>query len=322
MKTPIKAIKDKVLAGQTITREEALSLLQSAEPEQELFPAASEIRELFHGKKIKICAISNAKSGKCSEDCSFCAQSAHYQTGVDIYPMKSCTALLNEVETANKDYKVSSFGLVTSGKTILSTIELDALAETIRAYPSGVKRCASLGCLSYEQCVKLKAAGLENLHHNLETAASFYPKICSTHSYQDRFETLKNARKAGLNICVGGIFGLGESLEQRVEFAFELLDIDPVGIPLNFLSPIPGTPLADMPLLAPVDALKIIAMFRFVHPKRTLRICGGREKVMQGMHNMIFKAGADAIMTGNYLTTTGRVPADDHKMITELGLHY
>ncbi|MFC1478021.1 biotin synthase BioB [Candidatus Margulisiibacteriota bacterium] len=313
-------LASKSLQNQEITHSEALSILETNDP-YSVFEAANKIREHFKGKKINLCSISNAKSGKCSENCKFCAQSAHYKTAVTPYSLKNKSDILKEIQKAVKN-KAERFSIVTSGKSILSDKEYEIILETIAQYPPVMGKCASLGTLSFKQCKMLKEAGLETYHHNLETARSFYPQICTTHTYEERLETLKNAKAAGLNLCSGGIFGLGETLEQRVELAFALKEVDPDGIPLNFLSPIPGTPLEDMPVLEPLEALKIIAMFRFVHPDKTIRIGGGREKALGNLQPLMFIAGANAVLTGNYLTTAGKTPQDDHEMIKELGLTY
>jgi len=321
MMSILNQLQEKALHQEDLTADEALFLLTSDRPFA-VFAAANEIRDHFKGSHISLCTISNAKSGYCSEDCTFCAQSAHYDTGAVSYPLKSTEVLLAEVKEAQTVNKAENFGLVTSGKRILADKELASVCDTLRHYPAGMGHCASLGTLTYEQCRQLKEAGLETLHHNLETACSFYPQICTTHSYEERLQTLDNARKAGLKLCSGGIFGLGESLEQRVELAFALKQVDPGGIPLNFLSPLKGTPLENQPLLEPLEALKIIAMFRLVHPAKTIRIGGGRERILRDLQPLMFIAGANATLTGNYLTTTGKSTREDQQMIRDLGLSY
>ena len=314
-------LKEKALRQQNLNIEEAFFLLEYNNP-LELFWAANEIREKFKGKKINLCSIGNAKSGKCSEDCTFCAQSGHFETGSLAYPLRSTESMITEVIEAQEVNKAERFGIVTSGRRVATDTELATISEMLQEYPIGMGRCASLGTITYEQCLILKENGLETLHHNLETARSFYANICSTHSYDDRYNTLMAGKKAGLKLCSGGIFGLGETLEQRVELAFELKTIDPDGIPLNFLSPVPGTPLESQPLLEPLEALKIIAMFRFVHPTKTIRIGGGREKVLRDLQPLMFIAGANATLTGNYLTTVGKKPEEDQQMIRDLGFVY
>ncbi|MFC1595998.1 biotin synthase BioB [Candidatus Margulisiibacteriota bacterium] len=315
----IASLKEKVFNNINISPDEALGILQTDKC-FDLFAAADDIRTHFKGKSISLCSIGNVKSGKCSEDCKFCAQSAHYQTDTITYPLKSGEAIINEVTLSQTENKAERFGIVTSGKSVLSDKELGVICKVLRAYPPGMGKCASLGTLSYEQCLTLKEAGLETLHHNLETSRSFFPQICTTHSYDERLQTLLNAKKAGLKLCAGGIFGLGETLEQRVELAFELKGVDPDGIPLNFLSPIPGTPLENQLVLKPLEALKLIAMFRFVHPEKTIRIGGGREKALRSLQPMMFMAGANAALTGNYLTTVGKSPKEDQKMVQDLEL--
>ena len=314
-------LKEKILNGDVVTRDEALEILQCDQP-MELFSAANAIREHYFGKRINLCSITNAKSGRCSEDCHFCAQSGHYSTNVAAYPLKSADTLIQEAVTAKTDNHATRFGIVTSGKSTFSDQEMQTIFDACGRYPEAIERCVSLGTLTADQCVKLKNAGVVRLHHNIETAKSFYPKICTTHLYEERIATLENARKAGLELCCGGIVGLGETLEQRVEFAFELNAIAPEDIPLNFLNPIPGTPLEHQPVLAPLDALKTIAMFRFVHPDKTIRIGGGREKALRDLQPLMFLAGANALLTGNYLTTAGKNPQADQQMILDLGLEF
>jgi len=313
-------LKRKILNNDSLTPEEALAVLNTDDRNVfYLFAITNEIRNSFKGSKISFCSISNAKSGKCSEDCKFCAQSSHYKTDVNTYPLKSSKKLLREIDAVNTKGIISSLGLVTSGKGILSDHDFSIICETIAQYPDSINSCASLGILTYEQCNQLKASGLKTLHHNLETAESFYPQICTTHSYQERLQTLKNAKDAGLQICCGGIFGLGESLEQRVEFAFALKDVNPEGIPINFLNPVEGTPFENNKILSPFESLKIIAMFRLVHPQKTVLVGGGREKALRSLQSLMFVAGANATITGDYLTTTGKNIKEDSQILKDLG---
>jgi len=219
-----------------------------------------------------------------------------------------------------KAFGVRRFSIVTGGRTV-SRSDLVTIAETISAIKNlGLMPCASLGLLDRESLAILKKAGLERYHHNLETSNRYFPKMCSTHSYADKLRTIRSAREVGLSLCVGGIFGLGETWRDRIDMAFSLRELDVDSVPINFLIPISGTPLGNKPLLMPLEALKIISLYRFVLPDKEIRICGGRSQVLGDCHSMIFFAGADAVMTGNYLTTPGRTPGDDIALIQNLQL--
>jgi len=213
------------------------------------------------------------------------------------------------------------YSMVTSGYALT-----DKEIETITRAAASIREktdldiCASLGMLTQERAKKLKASGITTYHHNLETARSYFDRICTTHDYDEDIQTVKLARSAGLNVCSGGILGLGETWEQRVELAFTLKELDVDSIPINFINPIPGTPMADSPLMPPKEALQCIALFRFIHPQKNITICGGREVTLEGYQSEIFAAGANGVMIGNYLTTKGRNIKMDMDMIKEAGL--
>lgn len=266
------------------------------------------------------CGIINAKSGKCPENCAFCAQSAHYRTGAPEYPLVDAETLLRRAEELAAA-GAARFGIVTSGTT-LNEREVDAVCAAVQRITAevGIRVCGSLGQLNAEQAKRLVQAGLRRYHHNLETAASFFPKICSTHAYEEDMTSLAVARDAGLELCCGGIFGLGECWEQRVEFSRTLAELDVNAIPVNFLTPIPGTPLGSVPRLRPGEALRIIAILRLMHPERDIIVCGGRAAVLGAWQSWMFAAGANAMMTGRYLTTAGNAFAEDHALLRELGL--
>jgi len=256
------------------------------------------VREARFGRRVSLCLIINAKSGLCSEDCAFCSQAATSRAEIAKYPLLPWEKLL-EAARAAQAQGAARFSIVTSGKGIT---------------------CASLGVADRGFLQELKDAGLYRFHHNLETAASFYPQICSTHRYEERLATVAAAQEAGLEVCVGGIFGLGETLAQRYEMAQTLKTLEVDAIPLNFLHPLPGTRLADRPLLKPLEALKIIIAFRLSLPDKTIIICGGRQPTLRSLAPLIFAAGANALMTGDYLTTKGRLPEEDRQMLEDLGL--
>jgi len=317
----ILELRKKAMSGKGVSYGEAKWLLGRNDDETlEVIAAANEIRRHFKGNKVKLCSIVNAKSGKCSENCSFCAQSSHHKAKIDVYPMISHEEMYENARKAKKS-GTTCFSIVTSGKGINSQKEIDEICLALKKIGSiDINRCASLGILSRDQLKKLKAAGLKKFHHNLETSKSHFGKICTTHKYEDRIATIKAAKEAGLSVCSGGIFGLGESLAQRVELAFMIKELDPDSIPINFLNPIKGTKLEKNRLLEPLEALRIIAMFRFVMPEKDIVICGGREVTLRSLQPLMFSAGANMTMLGNYLTTAGNKPEDDIKMISDLGL--
>ncbi len=321
MNSFISAILRKGLNGEGINRETAEKIVDiSGEDLWDLFSAAGKISRKFRGKEISLCTIVNARSGLCSEDCKFCAQSIHHKTDVDVYDIMSPQII---VETAKDMDKAGAdrFGIVTSGKGI-GPKEMNAVLEAVSRVKktTGLEVCASLGVLSYEQLVSLKEAGLTSYHHNIETAPSFYSTICSTHRYEERAETVRNAKRAGLSVCCGGIIGMGENWSQRVEMAFALRELNPDSIPINILNPVMGTPFENRPTTPPLEVLRTISLFRCVNPTKSIRYAGGREKNMNELQAFGLVAGLDGMLTGNYLTTTGRNPEDDKRMIRNMGL--
>ena len=285
-----------------------------------LFFGACQIRDHYLGRWVRLCAIVNAKSGRCAEDCAFCAQSAHHRAAVESYPLMDPQEILHRAREA-KAMGAGRFAIVTSGKA-LSEKELAKACQAIRLIKeeAGLIPCASLGMLSKEAALRLKQAGLNRFHHNLETAPSFFPSICTTHAYEEDLDTLRTAKEAGLQLCSGGIFGLGESTQQRLELAYTLREQGVDSVALNFLDPIPGTPLESAQPLSPLEILRFVALFRFILPDRDIRICGGREHGLRDLHPVVFWAGASGIMIGNYLTTQGRDHQADLRMIRDLGL--
>jgi biotin synthase len=285
----------------------------------DLFALANSVRKNFRGNRIDLCSIINAKSGACPEDCSFCAQSAHSKTDAKIYPLLDKEKILAEAASAKRS-GVKRFCIVTSGKKP-SNRELDEICNFISEINNlGLLPCATLGMLDIEQLRQLKEAGLNRYHHNLETSETFFSEICGTHTYRDKIKTIETAKILDLSVCSGGIFGLGESWEDRIDMAFALKDIGVDSVPINFLRPIKGTPLENSELLNPVEALKIIAIYRLILPECEIRVCGGRPVTLRDLHSHIFIAGADGLLLGNYLTTQGRDPEDDLQMIKDMGL--
>ncbi|MFQ5470512.1 MAG: biotin synthase BioB [Gammaproteobacteria bacterium] len=285
-----------------------------------LMAGADRIRKTFVGKDIEICAISNVRSGNCSENCSFCSQSGHYETAAPVYSYISSEQLVLQAKQA-REWGASDFGVVSKGWGVRSSKESEQLHEYFTAMEehSDIGRCASLGALDKDSAMTLKNMGMENYHHNLETAESYFDNICSTHTYQENIDTIRNAVDAGLRVCSGGILGMGESLDQRIELAITLRDLGVGSVPLNFLNPQAGTPLAAQATMTPNEILKSITVFRYLLPRADLRIAGGRQ-FLGDMQSMIFMAGASGVMIGDYLTTKGRKVEDDIKMIQDLNL--
>lgn len=318
----IKELESKAIENRPLDFEEAVILSNLNDQDIfDLIASANRIREKFKGKKISLCSIVNAKSGRCPEDCIFCSQSIHFKTNINEYPLIKSEEMLKRADEALKQ-GAHKFGIVTSGKTLNTEQELDEICKTIKKLKEAGKihRCASLGILGRDELIKLKEAGLEEYHHNLETARSYFPQICTTHDYEEDVETVKIAKSIGLRTCCGGIFGLGESPEQRIELAVTLRELDVDSVPLNFLLPIKGTGTENLPPLKPLEILKIIAIYRFMLPSKDIKIAGGREHNLRDFQSMIFAAGANSTMIGNYLTTKGRDFQDDLQMIKDMGL--
>ena len=321
MKQWIAELADRVIAGGSVTETEANRLIGATGSDIfALFLGATRIREEFLGNGVHLCAIINAKSGRCSENCAFCAQSAHFDTGVPVYPLVDQERMVAEAKSAQMNGS-SCYGIVTSG-TSVGEDEVSIICEALRRIrrETDIAPACSLGIISVETARALKQAGMVTYHHNLETARSFFPNICSTHDYDEDIATIRSVKEAGLRVCSGGILGLGESPAQRVELAFILRELAVESIPLNFLNPIPGTPLEGAELIAPMECLKAIALFRYVNPSREISVCGGREKNLRDLQSWIFFAGASGTMTGNYLTTVGRSSEEDWQMLADLGL--
>lgn len=317
----VRDIGEKVLREEPIEYREALELINLSD--EHLFDIlffSDKIRKKYKGNRVNLCSIVNAKSGRCAEDCAFCAQSAYFKTDIEEYPLLNQEDILNRAQSA-KGLGAHEFSIVTSGKA-LKEDELKRVTKFISNLKenNSIIRCASLGMLSEEMAQMLKEAGLQNYHHNLETSKSFFNNICTTHSYDENFETIKIAKEAGLFVCCGGILGMGETKEQRIELAFALRELDVDSVPINFLNPIKETGLEDRPLMEPMEALKTIALFRFILPKKEIVICGGREVTLRDLQPMMFMAGASGILIGDYLTTKGRKPEEDLQMIKDLGL--
>ncbi|MFZ5585774.1 MAG: biotin synthase BioB [Thermodesulfobacteriota bacterium] len=301
----------------------AARLLQPADLAElgELMAQANRARQAAHGGAVEFCAIVNARSGRCSEDCAFCAQSARHHTTAEVYPLMTADEIVARARMAATAGAVR-FGIVTSGKGCPAGRSLDEICRAIeRIRGEGlISPCASLGLLAPDQARRLAAAGLARYHHNLEAGPSHFPRICTSHAFADRAATVRAAQAAGLEVCVGGIVGLGESPRERAELALAAAELNPQSVPINFLNPIPGTPLGHLQPLTPLEALAAVAVFRLMLPKARIRTCGGRQQVLGNLAPLMYLAGADATMIGNYLTTEGRQPADDFSDLAALGL--
>lgn len=311
---------DRVIAGEKINYQTACDLIRiQGKGIYDLLTAANRVRERFKGNKISLCSIVNAKSGRCPENCSFCGQSAFYDTEATEYGLIEPEVIADAANRA-KGMKSREFSIVTSGTRVENEKELERLCQALQKIGNGMERCASLGIMTREALLKLKDAGLESYHHNLETARSYFPSICTTHDYEEDVNTVRTAKELGFKTCCGGIFGLGESLEQRVEMAFTLKELDVDSVPMNFLNPIKGTKLGNSKTVPPLEGLKTIAVYRFILPEKNIIVSGGREITFRDLQSMIFMAGANGTLIGNYLLTKGRGPEELLQMIEDLGL--
>ena len=320
----IAALGERVIAGGRIEKAQAQFLinLESDTDIQELLTWANRIREHFKGNKIHLCSIVNAKAGGCSENCSFCAQSSFHQTGSPRYGFVDPEPVAAAAEEAQLNH-VTAVGLVAAWKGLNEGPMLDEVCDRISEMKAQgrTRPDASLGIIKSQKVAdRLKAAGLECYGHNLESSQRFFPQHCSTHTYEDRVETIGYLKKAGLKICSGGIIGMGETREDRCDLAFALRELGANVVPINILNPIPGTPFENQPRLAPMEILKTIACFRFILPRQEIMIAGGRTVNLSDSQNLIFKAGASALMVGNYLTTLNQPIEKDLQMLKELGL--
>lgn len=306
------------LPAPVTTPEQARELLTL--PDAQLFASAARLRQAVFGDRISLCAIINARSGNCGMDCRFCSQSRHNQTPIATFPLLAADVLRQRILDLAR-WPVRHIGIVTSGGA-LQQEELEQVLDVLRRLPEAVRPrvCTSFGRLAPDALQTLARAGVRRFHHNLETSRSFYPQICTTQRWEQRYATAQHVRAAGLSVCTGGLFGLGESWEDRIELAFSLRELGVDSVPINFLHPHPQTPLGNRPPLTAGEALRIIALFRHILPDTTLRICGGRPETLGDRQSEIFHAGANALMTGDYLTTHGCAVEQDCAMIAAAGL--
>ena len=290
-------------------------------PTMTLIETANKItRKHFSQGDFELCSIMNAKSGACSEDCAFCAQSAHYNTNIETYPLISIEKMLSNAKQA-LDNGAKRIGIVTSGRN-LTDEDIETIAKGIRkiknTYP--IEPCCSLGSLSENQFKSLKSAGLTRFHHNLETSENFYANIVSTHKYEERLKTVNIAKKMGFEVCSGGIIGLGESMEDRLAMALELKKLKVDAVPINILIPIPGTPMENNPELSIDEILRTIALYRIILQNKIIKIAAGREHKLKDFQGLAFLAGANGMLIGGYLTVNGRSVEEDLQMLKQLKL--
>lgn len=310
-------LADKIIKGHRLTREEDVTAFLTADL-KELCEGANKLREHFHGNKADLCAIINGRSGSCSEDCKFCAQSGHHNTGIAEYGFLTREVILEDCKKHEAE-GVHRYSIVTAGRSLSGT-DLD---QAIAAYQvmkeeCNINLCASHGLLTEEAYMDLKAAGVSRYHENIETSKRNFPNICTTHTYEDKIEGIRLAKKAGLEVCSGGIIGMGETWEDRLDMAFSLSELKVDSIPINALMPIKGTPLEDNIRVTEEELLRTIAIFRYINPEADIRLAAGRA-IMDNSGEKAFLSGANATITGNMLTTSGNNIKQDIKMLETLG---
>jgi biotin synthase len=319
MDTTVQQAQQTVLAGGFIDRPVALQLLGS--DMEELGQAADAIRRHFMGDHFDLCSIINAKSGNCTENCRWCAQSARHRTGIDTYEAIAVEEALAQAKD-NDDHGVHRISLVTSGRSLPP----ETVAELTRLYAKMAETtsmlfCASAGFLNDEIAVGLRAAGVRRYHCNLEASRNYFSQVCTTHTWEEKVATLHLARKMGMSLCSGGIIGMGESMEDRIDMAFELRDLGVKSIPINILTPIAGTPLAALAPLSLDEVLTTVALYRFINPDAVIRMAGGRQQLGAEQYRC-FRAGANGAIVGNYLTTSGSGIAEDLRHLSAMGFTF
>ena len=314
----MQKIKERIFAGGEITPDEALELAQKA-IRSDLYAAADEIRKKFCNKTLDTCSIINARSGHCPENCKWCAQSAHHHTQIETYDAIPIHEAIS-IARLNEQQGIKRLSLVTSGRRIKAS-EIDYFCDIYRKMgeETHLHLCASMGLLKREELEKLKAAGVKRYHCNLETASSYFSELCTTHTIEQKKETIRTAQELGMEICSGGIIGMGENMKQRIELAFELKELGVCSVPMNILNPIPGTPLEHLDQLSEQDILRTIAFFRYINPEANIRLAAGRA-LLTNDGETAFKSGASATITGNMLTTVACATIrSDRKMLSDMG---
>ncbi|MGL5317624.1 MAG: biotin synthase BioB [Bacteroidales bacterium] len=309
----LDSIYQKIKAGEEITLDEALALSRT-EDKEALYNLAAKVTEEFADQTFDMCSIINVKSGKCPEDCKWCAQSAHWKTSAEVYPFIEAAESVRQA-CYNEKQGISRFSLVASGKR-LSKKDLEAAVLTYKQIrsESNIRLCASLGLLSREDLLALKEAGVTTYHCNLEAAPSYFSDLCTTHSQDDKIRTLLAAHEIGMELCSGGIIGMGETMEQRIELAFKLKELPLFSIPINMLHPIPGTPLEHERPLTDEEILTTVALFRLIHPAKYLRFSGGRALMSRDLQKRAHRCGMNSAIVGDLLTTIGSTVDEDKAM--------
>jgi len=320
MAESIRHIVASVLAGSRVDRAAALRLAEEADPHK-VWEGADRIRRHFNGARFSLCSIINARSGGCSEDCRFCAQSARHRSSIEEYALVDPDRALAVAAEMDRN-GVHRLSLVTSGRSANSAL-LDRLAEIYReiARTTLLKLCGSMGLLTGDKALRLKEMGVVRYHCNLEASSRYFPRVCTTHTWEEKVETLRLAREAGLSLCSGGIIGMGETMADRVDLALELRELGVRSIPINILTPIPGTPLAGHKPLPVEEVLTTIALFRFINPEGIIRLAGGRQQLGAEQYRC-FAAGANGAMVGNFLTTSGSSIEEDLRTFTAMGFSF
>ena len=310
-------LADEIIDGRRLGREEDLSFLKDC-PLEELKTGADKIRKALVGDRVDLCTIIAGKSGNCGENCKFCAQSAHNHTDCEVYSLLSYDRILEEAKS-NEEEGVDRFAIVISGHGP-SDEDFEKLIDIYKVLRKELKMslCASLGFLTQEQFDRLYEAGVRSYHNNIETSRRFFKHICTTHTFDDKIANIKRAKKAGLSVCSGGIIGMGETMDDRIDMAVELSELEISSIPINSLIPIPKTPLENLPTLTEDEILRTVALFRYINPKSNIRLGAGRKLITENGVTA-FKGGASATITGNMLTTSGSTIKSDREMLTKLG---
>lgn len=313
-------IGEAVLAGRPVQRDQAVRLISVSGPARhDVIAWGGRIRRAFKGDRVHVCSIVNARCGRCSEDCSFCSQSVAHNTGIETFDLLAVETIVERAREAARA-GARCFGIVTSGRGPTER-ELPLVLDAVRAIRSeGLSVCASLGVLSDEAAGQLYQAGVRRYNHNLETSRNHFPKVCSTHTFDDRVRTVEAVRGAGLEACCGGILGLGESPVDRVDMALELARLGVESVPVNVLMPIPGTRSETLVPPRPLEVLHTLAVFRMILPRADIKLAGGRESALRDLQSWMFAAGANGFILGNYLTTRGRSAEDDLAMLEDLEL--
>lgn len=312
----VKSLKEKVIQGGDITREEALYLAK--QPLEELCEAADDIRKQYYREDFDLCAVISVKGGRCSENCRYCAQSTCATVPVEHHAMIDPKILVEEAR--KKDLRgIRHYCLVSNGRRV-SDRDIDRVCEGIREIckDTGLTVCTSFGLLGEEQFRKLKEAGVKRIHNNLETSRRYFPSLCTSHTYDEKIETIRVARKVGLEVCSGGIMGVGETMEDRIDMALTLRELDVQSVPINMLDPVPGTPMGEYPVLTSEEVRRIVALYRFLLPGQYIRLAAGRD-YLEDSGFSCFRSGSNATITGDMLTVKGISIEEDIQTIREMG---